>query len=257
MSKHKSSELVSTQAKQPESAVAETVATIMAIPEVAVAIAKVNTFKMPELIKTETLMQRIKAWGKSAHESQVEVVTLAKECLLHFHNAGDATAASTLVKECPMSLRKQALIAWFKASAPLTYSDKTGEFTKDKTKDALPLYKTVLHDGSAVVNEAAVPYIQAALEKPFYDMFKEPKVELFDEKLTKPFKTLLSQYASSKKAGLIQQSEKVRSFMDKVRLLQVEAEEIESTVDEIAADATIAAVKGTAAAVAHVLSAAA
>jgi hypothetical protein len=250
--KSKSSELVSSSVTAKE-----TVEALMADKEVAAVIVSVNTFKMPELIKVTTLMDRIKAWGKSAHESQLEIVLLAKECLLHFHNAGDATAASYLVKECPMSLRKQALIAWFKASAPLTYSDKTGEFTKDKTKDALPLYKTVLHDGTSVINEKAVPFIQAALLKPFYDMFKEPKVELFDEKLTKPFKTLLSQYTKSREEGLIQQSEKVRVFMDKVRLLQVEAEEIQSTVDEIAADATIAAVKGQDAAVAHVLQAAA
>ncbi len=200
-------------------------------------------FTMPQLVEAKTLPTRIKAWGKSAHESQLELVALAIQCLLHFHMHSDATAASMLVKETPLSMRKQALIAWFKASAPLSYSDKTGEFTKDKTKGAIPLYQTVLHDGSKVQNEKALPFIKTALDKPFYDMFKEPKVELFDEALAKPFKTLLNKYKTAKEADLVQQSEKVRSFMEKVRLLQVEAEEIQEGIDTVKKEETISGIK--------------
>jgi hypothetical protein len=195
----------------------------------------VAAFVVPALVKAETLITRIKAWGKSAHESQIELVALAQQALIHFHTHGDATSASLLVKETPLSMRKQALIAWFKASAPISYSDKTESFTKDKTKGAIPMY--------SVEPVKALPYIQKAFEKPFYDMFKEPKIELFDESLSKPFKSLIAKYTKAKAEGLVQQAEIIRAFMDKVRILEVEAETIQESIDSVKRDAVLESIK--------------
>src|ERR1035437_4561892 len=101
MSEHTSSELVSSSVTAKE-----TVEALMADKEVAAVIVAVNTFKMPALIHADSLSARLKAWGKVGNSWQIEGVTLAIQCLAHFHTSGDASGATEMVREAPLSIRK-------------------------------------------------------------------------------------------------------------------------------------------------------
>lgn len=195
---------------------------------------KPKGFTVPEAMEMKSLITRIATFGKTAKELIMESVILAKEALVHFHKHGDVTAATALVQAMPEGFRRKALIAWFKVSAPLAWTENgdIGYFSKDKTSAKAHLQVAILAKDEAQIVKAT-KLIQRAFEKPYYEMWREqkPVIELFDEKFVGNIDRLLKQYDDMNKEGLVQQTSEFQPLIESLRDIRRKADTLKSSVD--------------------------
>lgn len=90
-----------------------------------------------QLESVAQIKARITSLNKRGQKFDTDAHITAVQCLAHAEQHGDWTLATKLVHIMPRSSRRKALIMWFRAHGPCTYSEKNG-FKKDKRSEAQP-----------------------------------------------------------------------------------------------------------------------
>ncbi len=170
--------------------------------------------KLPALRQAATLKKEIMKVSKATTEMTETITELCQQSLIHFHDSGDATLATMLVKDTGKAVRKESIKAWFIAFAPLSWVAKVSKdasgnevkeerFVKARGQDALAMWKTQEHDADGKVinvieNADGLALIYKALEKSPFDMFKElAKPVFFTENVGTRILAIVKDYNAS------------------------------------------------------------
>jgi hypothetical protein len=153
-----------------------------------------NGAAFPAIRSAGSLIKEIAKYKTDAKGLEARLIELCNQSLLHFHNYGDATCMSAIVDAMPASQRAEAFKGWARKFAPVKWDDETKQFKKDG-KSTVPQYLN--NDGT--YNDAAIPVISEALKTPFFTLFKEVAIPVYDQRLPAQIEKILKDYANAQK----------------------------------------------------------
>ena len=137
-----------------------------------------NYMELAVMDKT-TFDAGVESWSKVAHISENQAVEFSQHALLHFHKSGDVHYMNKLYKSMPKSMRKAALMAWFKGHAPVVFDEKTKQFSKDRGEEALPTFPANVEGNEELIMKTN-QLIQSAFNTHFYEYTREIAPDLPD-----------------------------------------------------------------------------